>query len=94
MTLAKEEPSITTVSVRPGMVNTQMQTDIRSKFLSNMDEDDRAKFTGAFEQGKLLKSEQPGHVMAKMAIDAGLAKKGLSGVYLTWNDERLKEYQA
>lgn len=70
-----------------------MQADIRSKHLSNMDEDDQAKFRGAFEQGKLLKPEQPGHVMAKMAIDAGLSKKGLNGIFLSWNDEKLKEYQ-
>lgn len=75
------------------MVDTQMQVEIRGKYVHNMDEDDQAKFTGAHKDGKLLQPEQPGHVMAKLAVDTGLTKKGLSGSFLSWSDENLKEYQ-
>ena len=92
-TLAKEEPSITTLAIRPGMVDTQMQTNIREQYLHNMDEDDQVKFTGAYKDGKLLRPEQPGHVMAKLAVDIGLGKKGLSGSFLSWSDEKLKGYR-
>lgn len=91
-TLAKEEPSITTLAIRPGMVDTQMQTDIRGKYLQNMDEDDQAKFMGAHKDGKLLPPEKPGHVMARLAVDVKLAGKSLSGAFLSWSDEKLKEY--
>lgn len=70
-----------------------MQTNIREQYLHNMDEDDQVKFTGAHKDGKLLRPEQPGHVMAKLAVDTGLGRKGLSGSFLSWSDEKLKEYQ-
>ncbi len=92
-TVAKEEPSVTTLAIRPGMVDTQMQADIRGRYLHNMDEDDQAKFTGAHKDGKLLPPEKPGHVMAKLAVDPGLAGKGLSGSFLSWSDEKLRAYQ-
>ena len=72
------------------MVATQMQTDIRSKYAHNMDASDTKKFADAYEQGKLLKPEQPGNVMGRLALKA---EKGLSGEFVQWNDERLKEYQ-
>lgn len=72
------------------MVDTQMQTDIRGKYLSNMDEDDQVKFTGAHKEGKLLPPEKPGHVIARLATDA---KKELSGLFLSWSDEKLAAYQ-
>ena len=92
-TLAKEEPLITTLAIRPGMVDTLMQTDIRGKYLQNMDEEDQKKFTGAHKDGKLLPPEKPGHVMAKLATDTKLADRGLSGSFLTWSDEKLEDYQ-
>ena len=92
-TLAKEELSITTLAIRPGMVDTQMQTNIRERYLHNMDKDDQVKFTDAYKEGKLLRPEQPGHVMAKLAVDVNLAKKGLSGSFLSWSDEKLEGFQ-
>ena len=91
LTLAKEEPDIITVAVRPGMVATKMQEDIRGKLGKNMDEDDAKKFIGAFEDDMLLKPAQPGSVMAKLAVGAN---KDLSGTFVQWNDERLKDYQS
>ena len=75
------------------MVDTQMQTNIRGKYLNNMDEDDQAKFTSAHENGRLLRPEQPGTVIAKLAVDTDLARKTLSGSFLSWSDEKLKEFQ-
>ena len=92
-TVAKEEPSITTIAVRPGMVDTQMQADIREKYLSNMDQDDAEKFTGAHKNGKLLPPQRPAHVIAMLALDSRPAVKEFSGSFLQWNDEKLKNYQ-
>jgi NAD(P)-dependent dehydrogenase (short-subunit alcohol dehydrogenase family) len=75
-TLAVEEEDITTISVEPGTVDTDMQKDIREKFLHVMDEKDQKRFTALHEEGKLAKPEEPGHVMAKLVLDA---PKELSG---------------
>lgn len=69
LTLNKEEPEVTTISVQPGMVDTDMQVALREEHGSSMGSD-AGKFTGAFEQGMLLKPETPGHVLAKLALDA------------------------
>ena len=74
-TLAKEELLITTLAIRPGMVDTQMQTDIRGKYLQNMDEKDQKKFVDAHKDGKLLPPEKPGNVIAKLAADSKLGER-------------------
>ncbi|KAG9562385.1 hypothetical protein KCU77_g4629, partial [Aureobasidium melanogenum] len=51
---------------------------------------DAAKFKELKETGSLLKPEQPGHVMAKLALDA---PKDLNGKFLSWNDEKLAAFQ-
>lgn len=89
-TLAREEKSIITVSIRPGMVDTGMQELIRGEASRNMDEEDRLRFVGAYESGKLLSPDKPGHVMAKLATEAS---KELSGQFITWNDPKLAKYQ-
>ncbi|KAL9604375.1 MAG: hypothetical protein Q9219_000563 [cf. Caloplaca sp. 3 TL-2023] len=79
LTLAAEEPSLTSISIRPGVVDTQMQMDIRNKHSELMDEKDVSKFHTLHQQGQLVKPEQPGHVIAKLAVDA---PKDLSGKFL------------
>lgn len=79
MTLKNEEPEVTTVAIRPGVVDTAMQKDIREVFLKNMDKSDQQKFLGAKVDGKLLPPEKPGKVIAELALEA---KKDLSGLFL------------
>jgi NAD(P)-dependent dehydrogenase (short-subunit alcohol dehydrogenase family) len=90
MTLGAEEKDITTVSVRPGVVDTEMQRDIREKHNKAMDEQDAARFAELKATGGLLKPEQPGHVMAKLVLEA---PKELSGKFLSCNAEELKAFQ-
>ncbi|TIA39874.1 NAD(P)-binding protein [Aureobasidium pullulans] len=90
MTLAVEEPDVTTLSIRPGVVDTDMQVSIRETHNTSMDAKDAAKFKELKETGGLLKPEQPGHVMAKLALDA---PKDLNGKFLSWNDEKLAAFQ-
>ncbi|KAG9527151.1 NAD(P)-binding protein, partial [Aureobasidium melanogenum] len=89
-TLAVEEPDVTTLSIRPGVVDTDMQVSIRNVHNTHMDVKDAAKFKELKETGGLLKPEQPGHVMAKLALDA---PKDLNGKFLSWNDEKLAAFQ-
>lgn len=89
-TLATEEKDITTVSIRPGVVDTDMQGSIRDTHGGYMDPKDAAKFKELKQTGGLLKPEQPGNVMAKLAIDA---PQELSGRFLSWNDDALADFQ-
>jgi NAD(P)-dependent dehydrogenase (short-subunit alcohol dehydrogenase family) len=89
-TLATEEKQITSIALRPGVVDTEMQRDIREKHNGFMDAGDAAKFAELKTSGGLLKPEQPGHVIAKLALDAS---NELSGQFLNWNAEELKQYQ-
>jgi NAD(P)-dependent dehydrogenase (short-subunit alcohol dehydrogenase family) len=90
MTLGGEEKDVTTISVRPGVVDTEMQRDIREKYNKEMDEQDAARFAELKATGGLLKPEQPGHVMAKLVLEA---PRELSGNFLSWNAEELKAFQ-
>ncbi|KAJ6115248.1 Short-chain dehydrogenase/reductase SDR [Penicillium sp. IBT 16267x] len=89
-TLGAEEPDVTSVSVRPGMVDTEMQRELREVHGATLDAEMHSKFTGAHSNGKLVRPEQPGHVMAKLVLDA---PKELTGLFLSWNDEELKDFQ-
>jgi NAD(P)-dependent dehydrogenase (short-subunit alcohol dehydrogenase family) len=90
MTLANEEKMVTTVSLRPGMVDTAMQGLIRGEVSANMDKEDAQKFLDVHKNGKLLPPEKPGNVMARLALSAD---KELSGKFLTWSDAELAKYQ-
>ena len=78
LTLATEEPEVTAMSLRPGMVDTQMQVELREDHAAGLGKD-VSKFTDAYKNGKLLKPEQPGHVIANLALRAPLE---LSGKFL------------
>ncbi|KAH8793810.1 hypothetical protein F5882DRAFT_55600 [Hyaloscypha sp. PMI_1271] len=89
MTLVSEEPDIVTISLRPGVVDTEMQVEVRGH-KNLMDEKDADKFRTLFEEGKLLRPEQPGNVMGRLAVRAG---RELSGKFLSWNAPELEGYQ-
>ncbi|RAL68492.1 hypothetical protein DID88_007220 [Monilinia fructigena] len=92
-TLSVEEPLITSLAIRPGVVDTDMQREIRGYSTNGvMDKKDAEKFLGLYEAGKLLKPEQPGGVLAGLAIDENLKEVGLSGKYLSWDDKLLEKY--
>ncbi|KAJ5343583.1 hypothetical protein N7541_008296 [Penicillium brevicompactum] len=90
MSLGAEEPDVTSVSIRPGMVNTEMQRELREDHATNLDAEMHSKFTGVHKDGKLLEPEQPGHVMAKLVLDA---PKEISGHFYSWNDKELGAFQ-
>lgn len=78
MTLAVEEPDITTIAVRPGVVDTDMQKEVRAN-KDVMDGKDVDKFRALFESGRLLKPEQPGNVIARLSLSG---EKELSGKFV------------
>ncbi|THV54547.1 hypothetical protein BGAL_0024g00110 [Botrytis galanthina] len=93
-TLSVEEPLITSLAIRPGVVDTEMQKEVRGHSTSGvMDKKDAEKFIGLHEGGKLLKAEQPGGVMAGLASDEKLRDEGLNGRFLSWDDHLLQRYR-
>ena len=77
--LAAEEPDITTIAIRPGVVDTEMQETLAREHFAKMKESDADRFKSLRSEGKMLKPEQPGNVMAKLALNAD---KELSGAFL------------
>ncbi|KAH9853508.1 short-chain dehydrogenase [Lenzites betulinus] len=89
-TLAEEEPDVTCVALRPGMVDTPMQALLRDRGSSTMDASVLKKFTEAYEKGELVKPEDAGHVIAALSLQA---PKTLSGQFVTWNGDECKEFR-
>jgi NAD(P)-dependent dehydrogenase (short-subunit alcohol dehydrogenase family) len=89
-TLGVEEPDVTTISIRPGVVDTEMQRAIREEHNVAMSSGDQEKFHGLHREGKLVRPEQPGGVIANLAVRG---ERGLSGKFLSWDDESLMGYR-
>ncbi|KAI9097300.1 hypothetical protein DFS34DRAFT_642962 [Phlyctochytrium arcticum] len=88
--LGLEEKNITSVAVRPGVVDTEMQRTIREMGRQAMGEESHRLFLSFKEDGKLLSPDVPGYVIAKLALEA---PKDISGQFINWSDERLASFQ-
>ncbi|KAL9125196.1 MAG: hypothetical protein Q9217_005567 [Psora testacea] len=88
--IACEEPALTAFAIRPGVVDTDMQRELREVHSAVMDDKDNAKFRDAHRNQTLLQPEQPGDVMARLVIDPD---RSLNGQYLSWDGKELSKYQ-
>ncbi|KAF9917628.1 hypothetical protein BX616_000404 [Lobosporangium transversale] len=88
--LAKEEPELTSISIRPGVVDTEMQSSIRTKGADTMVPEQHARFVELHTSKTLLHPDEPGHVIASLAVKA---PHSLSGQFYSWDDEELKAYR-
>ncbi|CAL1700765.1 unnamed protein product [Somion occarium] len=89
-TFAQEEPDVVSVALRPGMVDTPMQAQIRESGAPHLTEQDFTKFSSAYAEGKLVKPEDSGYVIAALALRA---PKSLSGQFVSWNSEDCKDFR-
>lgn len=76
ISLAVEEPEVVTVAIRPGVVDTEMQSQIATVHSSSMDQEDSKRFSDMRNEGKMLRPEQPGNVMARLVLDAPIEISG------------------
>lgn len=88
--LAQEEPQVTTLALRPGIVDTAMQSAIRAKGKGRMAEANYRRLAGAYETGTLLPPDLPGRAMALLAL---YAPPEWSGEVLNWDDDRVKQLE-
>lgn len=88
-----EEPSLYSLAVRPGVVDTDMQTSIRSDGAEAMGERNHKTFVDLKEQGKLLHPLEPGSVYAALALsESGAIEPEInipSGSFSSWDDPSL-----
>ncbi|EJD01105.1 short-chain dehydrogenase [Fomitiporia mediterranea MF3/22] len=89
-TLANEEPDIVSIALRPGMVDTAMQAQLRNIGASKLRDEDAQKFIRAHAEGQLVKPEDVGHVIAALSLRA---PKSLSGQFVNWNSDECKEFR-
>jgi NAD(P)-dependent dehydrogenase (short-subunit alcohol dehydrogenase family) len=84
--LATEEPTITAVALRPGVVDTAMQTLIRQQGPAVMPPDQSAYFQALKDRGELLDPAIPARAAAWLALSA---PETLSGVFIGYDDPRI-----
>lgn len=91
MTLASEEQKIRAVAVAPGVVDTQMQSDIRERFgPKSMTPEALKRFTDLKENNQLLDVKLPATIYANLALN-GISDQ-INGKYLRYNDSQLSSY--
>ncbi|KIM68782.1 hypothetical protein SCLCIDRAFT_1208970 [Scleroderma citrinum Foug A] len=88
-TLAREEPSIISVAIAPGKVDTNMQTRLRNEGAAHMDEADLKIFVDAYQQGTLVKPDDVGFVIAALSLRA---PQTLSGTFFRWDSPECKPF--
>lgn len=84
--LAAEEPQITCVSVRPGVVDTQMQAMLRQSGPGAMPPEQAAFYRDLHRQGRLEPPEIPGRSIVWLAL---AAPRPWSGRFLNYDDPEI-----
>ncbi|KAI9497156.1 hypothetical protein BDB00DRAFT_805224 [Zychaea mexicana] len=88
-TLSAEESDVTSIAIRPGIVDTDMQSVLRAEGKESM-KDDHQKFIDLYNSGALVRPEQSGHVLAALAAKP---PRAMTGSFCSWDDESLKDYR-
>ena len=86
--LAAEEPRLTVVAVRPGVVDTRMQDTIRQKGAGVMSDQQLAYYQNLKTSGQLEKPEVPGRSLAWLALHA---PREFSGQFLNYDDPHISQ---
>lgn len=92
LSLAAEEKDIQAIAIAPGIVDTEMQSEIRSVHGKNMDPENFKQFIDLHEGEKLVPPEAPGTVYANLALKGWSSE--INGKYYDYDNEVLKEYQS
>lgn len=85
--LAAEEPKLTVMAVRPGVVDTRMQATIRREGADVMTSEQVKYYRNLKEGGELEAPEVPGRAIAWLALHG---PPEFSGQFLDYDDRRIK----
>ncbi len=89
--LAAEEETIVSLSIRPGVVDTPMQTLIRQDRHREQMGDAQLKFIDLKAKGKLVKPEDVSKVLGRILLLPEKARP-LSGQFLSWDDSIFESF--
>ncbi|KND97354.1 hypothetical protein QG37_05730 [Candidozyma auris] len=89
--MVAEDPQVNAISVAPGVVDTNMQEDIRTKFGANMTPESLQRFIDFHKNKELLPPEVPANLLVNLAVKGW--GKNLNGGYHRIGEEALKEFQ-
>lgn len=81
--LGMEEKDVTSVSVKPGVVDTDMQRSVREQHAIFMDPEQAQKFTGLYDRGELKQAHDVAQVIGRLTLQA---EKEFSGKSIDWED--------
>ncbi|GCF00157.1 hypothetical protein ZYGM_000231 [Zygosaccharomyces mellis] len=88
LTISNEGDGVKTISVAPGVVDTQMQVEIRERFgPAGMSSESLKRFNDLKTNGSLLDPKIPAEVYVNLALQ-GIPNE-LNGAYVRYNDKRL-----
>jgi len=85
--VAAEEPDVTAISFRPGVVDTAMQAAIRSEGAAGMPREEYERFVAYHREGELLPPAVPGCALAVLAF---YAPPSWSGAFLSWDEGQVQ----
>jgi NAD(P)-dependent dehydrogenase (short-subunit alcohol dehydrogenase family) len=85
--LAAEEPEVTAIAFRPGVVDTDMQATIRRDGARGMPGEVHDRFVHYHQQGELLPPEAPGCALAVLAL---YAPRAWSGEFVAWDEKQVQ----
>jgi hypothetical protein len=75
-TLTLEEPLVNVLEIVPGMVDTDMSKRVRECYGPAMDAEDHQSLVTLYETAQMVKPEQPGAVIAELALRAPATLRG------------------
>lgn len=81
-------PLVKCVSIAPGVVDTNMQRNIREEYGFKMDEKSHEKFKNLYKNGDLLDGMVVGKIYSRLIVE-GIKPTEICGEYIRWNDDRL-----
>lgn len=88
--MAVEEPNVTSIAIRPGVLDTDMQKLIREHGKGKMNSEQHEKFINLHSQGQLTPPDVSAHVLAALCFSPPAE---LSGRFLDWQAPELAAYQ-
>jgi len=86
-TLSAEEPEVISIAMRPGVVDTPMQRQIREQGKNTMPSQLYERFESLHTTGKLLDPDLPGFSAAVLALQA---PPDWSGEFMDWDNEHVR----